>query len=141
MDRPNDCSSAVKKSAYASCSPDSGWSPRTSMGRSNMDTVFRGRISPAAHQAHRFEPEQRVGPALGMLVEHLRCDPEDGDIETILEERVELGHAVHGVFDDRHVGSGFRIRVGDVATGGEFEDVGDPYPVGVRTLLQFLGEV
>src|SRR3984957_12711118 len=97
-------------------------------------------ITPAADQAHWFEPEQCVRPTFGVLEEHLRCNPEDGDIKTMLEERVELRHAVHGVFDDHHVGSGFRIRVGDDATLGEFEDVGDPYPVCVRTLLHLLGE-
>ena len=81
-----------------------------------------------------------MGPALGVVMEHLRGDTEDGYVEAILEQRVELGHAIHGVFDDRHVRAGFRIRVGDVATGGEFEDVGDPYPVSVRSLLHSVGE-
>ena len=81
-----------------------------------------------------------MGPALGMVVEHLRRDPENGDVETILEERVELGHAVHRMFDDGDIWSGLRIRVGDVATRGEFEDVGDPNLVSVRSFLHSVGQ-
>ena len=78
-----------------------------------------------------------MGPALWMVVEHLRGDAENGYIEAILKQCVELRHAVHGMFDDRHVGVGLRISVGHVTTGGEFEDVGDPYPVSVRSLAAF----
>jgi hypothetical protein len=101
----------------------------------------QGGVTPAAHYSHWFEPEQRVGPAFGVLVEHLRRDSEDGDVETIFEERLQLGHAVHGVLDDHDVGSGFRIGVRDVTTRGEFEDVGDPYPVCVRSLLHSVGQI
>ena len=75
-----------------------------------------------------------------MVLEHLWGDTEDGYIEAILKQRVELSHAVHGVFDDRYVWAGLRISVGHVTTGGEFEDVSDPYPVSVRSLLHSLGE-
>ena len=73
-------------------------------------------------------------------MEHLRRDTKNGYIKAILEERVELGHAIHGMFDDRHVRASFRIRVGDIATGGKFEDVGDPYPVSLLSLLHSVGE-
>jgi hypothetical protein len=75
-----------------------------------------------------------------MVVEHLRRHTEDGDIEAILEQRIELSHAVHRMFDDRHVWADFRIRVGHFATSGKFKDVGDPYPISVRSLLHSLDE-
>ena len=109
------------------------------MGRSNIDAVDRGdRLGGPPDSSARAEGE--CGPIPWVVLEHLRGHTEDGYIEAILKQRVELGHAIHGVFDDRHVRAGLRKCVGDVTTGGEFEDVGDPYPVSVRSLLHSFGE-
>ena len=79
-------------------------------------------------------------PAPWMVVKHLRGDAEDGHVEAILKQGVELRHAVHGMFDDRHVWAGVRKCVGHFPTGGEFKYVCDSYSVLVGSPLHPLGQ-
>ena len=47
-----------------------------------------------------------MSPALWMVDDHLRGEAKNGDIEAILEQRIELSQAIHGMFNDRHFRAG-----------------------------------
>ena len=75
-----------------------------------------------------------------MVGEHLWADPQDGHVEPVVDEGVELRHAVHGVLDELHVRVCEGVGVGDEAAGRQLEDVGDAHAANTRGLLHPFGE-
>ena len=93
-----------------------------------------------ADDDHRFQPQQAVLPAGRVVDLHSRRDPQDGDIQAVLQQRFQLSHAVHRVLEEFDVGAGDDIGIRDRSAGFQFEDVGHPYHVGSGWVLHVVGD-